>query len=103
MRVIKATVGCNYSRNAITHLRRGIIKMKSNNRYAGVDTFALKVIRSQVRKLIQSHPCFQGYDFEDLEQELVLDFILRWPKFDPDKGRKHTHILPVEVVPYKQE
>jgi RNA polymerase sigma factor (sigma-70 family) len=66
--------------------------MKSNNRYAGVDAFALKVIRSQVRKLIQSHPCFQGYDFEDLEQELVLDFILRWPKFDPNKGSKHTHI-----------
>lgn len=59
--------------------------MRSKNRYAGIDSYALSFIRKQTQKLI-GHPYFTRDDFEDIEQELVLDYIIRWKDFDPSKG-----------------
>lgn len=65
--------------------------MRSQNRYAGIDSYALSFIRQQINKMI-GHPYFSRDDYEDLEQELVLDFILRWPDFDASKGSKISFI-----------
>ena len=65
--------------------------MRSKNRYAGIDSYALYYIRLQTTKLT-GHPYFTPDDHEDIEQELVLDFILRWPDFDPARGSRISFI-----------
>ena len=63
----------------------------SNNRYGGVDSYAAFFIAFKVKQLIRS-PFFTYDDYEDLEQELMLAYLLGWPMFDPHKGHKNSFI-----------
>lgn len=66
--------------------------MQSNNRYRGIDTYALSCARYHARWLTEKHPCFTAADYEDIEQELILYFLLEAPKFDPEKSSWKLHI-----------
>jgi RNA polymerase sigma-70 factor (ECF subfamily) len=65
--------------------------MKSRNRYAGINPYALACVRYHARRLI-NHPCFTPDDYEDIEQDLVIHFLLEWPKFDPTRSSERLHI-----------
>ena len=65
--------------------------MHRNNRYEGIDEFAVRSIRSKARELVGQY----GYtrsDIKDLEQELVLDLLKRLPKYDPKRAQRNTFI-----------
>lgn len=63
----------------------------SKNRYSGVDSYAAFFIRLKVKQLIRS-PFFSYDDYEDIEQELMLAYLLGWPEFDSSKGHKNSYI-----------
>jgi DNA-directed RNA polymerase specialized sigma24 family protein len=65
--------------------------MHSNNRYQGVDSYALFCIRYQARKLARSS-VFTEADLEDIEQDLVLYFLDQATKFDPSRSDWKLHI-----------
>ena len=68
--------------------------MESQNRYDGVDTYAVTKIRYQARQLARSR-AFRQTDIEDLEQDLMLDLFRRLPAFDPSRASKNTFIARV--------
>lgn len=63
----------------------------SKNQYSGVESYAAFFIDYKIRKLIQL-PLFNQDDYEDLEQELMLAYLLAMPKFDPEKGNRKAFI-----------
>lgn len=63
----------------------------SNNRYGGVDSYAAFFIGYKVKQLIRS-PFFTYDDYEDLQQELMLAYLLAWPKFDKNQGDRRSFI-----------
>lgn len=63
----------------------------TKNKYSGVDSYAAFFIAYKVRKLIQL-PMFTSDDYEDLEQELMLAYLLAMPKFNPEKGNRKAFI-----------
>ena len=64
------------------------------NRYGGVDSYAVKHVSFKARVLLRT-PHFNKDDLEDLEQELMLAYLLAWPSFDPDKGNPKSFIKAV--------
>ena len=66
----------------------------SNNRYGGVDSYAAFFIGYKVKQLIRS-PFFKYDDYEDLQQELMLAYLLAWPTFDKNKGNRKSFIKAV--------
>jgi DNA-directed RNA polymerase specialized sigma24 family protein len=67
--------------------------MQSNNRYRGIDSYALSCARFHAQRLSSGHPCFNPGDYEDIEQELVLYFLAEAPKYDPAKSEWRLHVL----------
>ena len=65
--------------------------MESQNRYDGVDAYAVIKIRYQARRLALSRALHPS-DLEDLEQELMLDLLRRLPAFDPSKASRNSFI-----------
>ena len=63
----------------------------SNNRYGGVDSYAVFFVAYKAKTLTRS-PFFTRDDFEDLSQELMLAYLHAWPNFDPDKGGRRSFI-----------
>ena len=66
----------------------------SKNRYNGVDSDAVSFIKRKAKKLTRL-PFFTPNDYQDLQQELMIAFLLAWPKFDPSKGEPHSFIKAV--------
>ena len=66
----------------------------SNNRYDGVDSYAVFFVAHKARILIRS-PFFTRDDFEDLSQELMLAYLHAWPCFDETKGDPRSFIKSV--------
>ena len=66
----------------------------SNNRYGGVDSYAAFFIAYKARTLIRM-PMFSRDDLEDLEQDMLLYYLLSMPDFDPQKGDKRSFIKTV--------
>lgn len=66
----------------------------SNNRYGGVDSYAAFFIAYKARTLIRM-PMFSRDDQEDLEQDMLLYYLLSMPDFDPQKGDKRSFIKTV--------
>jgi RNA polymerase sigma factor (sigma-70 family) len=66
----------------------------SNNRYDGVDSYAVFFVAYKARILIRS-PFFTYDDFEDLSQELMLAYLHAWPRFDESKGDPRSFIKSV--------
>lgn len=67
--------------------------MQSKNRYQGIDSYALSCARHYARILSHKHPCFSPGDYEDIEQELILHFLLDMPKYDPAKSEWKQHVF----------
>jgi RNA polymerase sigma factor (sigma-70 family) len=64
------------------------------NRYGGVDLYAVKHVSFKARVLLRT-PHYTHDDLEDIEQELMLAYLLAWPSFDPDKGNPKSFIKAV--------
>lgn len=65
--------------------------MKSHNRYTGIDPYAIKCIRYNALKLARGRYFFPD-ELEDIEQELMIDLLLKLPSYNPTKSSKHTFI-----------
>jgi len=65
--------------------------MESQNRYDGIDAYAVTKVRFQARQLTRTR-VFHTTDIEDLEQDLMLDLLRRLPSFDPSKASRNTFI-----------
>lgn len=65
--------------------------MKSCNRYDGVDPYLLSQVRFRARSLSRNS-LMHGMELEDIEQELMLDFLVRQRSFDPGKASWATFI-----------
>jgi len=61
------------------------------NRYDGIDEDASYIIRRKARELIGKYG-FTRSDRDDLEQELVLELLIRLPKYDPTRSKRNTFI-----------
>ncbi len=66
----------------------------SQHRYRGVDSYAASFVSFKAKVLIRT-PHYTHDDLEDLEQELMLAYLLAWPSFDPDKGNPKSFIKTV--------
>ncbi len=62
-----------------------------SNRYDGLDLSTVKYIKKKAGQLIGRAGLVEG-DREDLEQELVLDLLVRIPQYDPTKSSRNTFI-----------
>ena len=56
-----------------------------------LNEYARSVIRKKARQLIGKYG-FTHDDREDLEQEMILDLLVRLPKFDPEKACLNTFV-----------
>jgi RNA polymerase sigma-70 factor (ECF subfamily) len=63
--------------------------MVSQNSYDGIDKYAVDLIRHKVRQLV-GKTRFTEDDRPDLEQELIIDLLLRMRYFNPAKAKKTT-------------
>jgi RNA polymerase sigma-70 factor (ECF subfamily) len=59
------------------------------NRYDGIDEYASKIIRIKASQLV-GKAGFTEADRKDLEQELMLDLLVRMRFYDPSKSQKNT-------------
>jgi len=64
------------------------------NRYSGVDSYAASFVSFKAKVLIRT-PLYTNDDLEDIEQELMLAYLLAWPSFDPGKGNPKSFIKAV--------
>lgn len=64
---------------------------KSQNRYEGIDQYVVNQVRYHARKLIR-HPGIHGMEVEDIEQELMLDYLSRSQAYDPEKAGWKTFV-----------
>ena len=61
-----------------------------------IQEYAVKVIRHQAQQLVGTAG-FTADDRADLEQELLLDVLKRWPKYDARKGTPKTFVARIVV------
>lgn len=66
----------------------------SQHRYRGVDFYAASFVSFKAKVLIRT-PHYTHDDLEDIEQELMLAYLLAWPSFNPDKGNPKSFIKAV--------
>lgn len=62
---------------------------KSKNRYDGIDPYAVSQTRYHARSMLRHHT-MAGMEIEDIEQELMLDYLSRIQSFDPEKSCRRT-------------
>lgn len=72
--------------------------MGYENRYQGIDDYAVRIIRYKARQLV-GRVGFIESDRQDLEQEMVFDLLRRLPKFKPERAQRNTFIA--RVVEHK--
>ncbi|MBK8482312.1 MAG: sigma-70 family RNA polymerase sigma factor [Proteobacteria bacterium] len=65
--------------------------MGRDNRYEGLDEYAVKIIRHKARQLV-GRAGLVAADRDDLEQDMVMDLLRRLPRFDPSKAKRETFI-----------
>lgn len=65
--------------------------MGNENKYEGLDAYAVKIIKHKARRLVGSAG-FVEEDRHDLEQELAVDLLRRLPHFDPALAKRETFI-----------
>jgi RNA polymerase sigma-70 factor, ECF subfamily len=68
--------------------------MGFENRYDGIDPYAVRIIKHKARKLV-GHSGFTESDREDLEQEMMMDLFRRLPKYNPNLSQRNTFIAQV--------
>lgn len=67
------------------------MSLKKRNSYKGLDEYASTFSRVKARQLAR----LAGYsnaDRDDIEQELLLEYILKIRQYDPSKGKKSTFV-----------
>lgn len=62
-----------------------------SSRQCVLNAYAREVIRHKARQLIGKYGFTNG-DYEDLEQEMALDLLMRLSKFDPSKASLNTFV-----------
>jgi RNA polymerase sigma-70 factor (ECF subfamily) len=72
--------------------------MGYENRYQGIDDYAVQIIRYKARQLV-GRVGFTESDRQDLEQEMMFDLLRRLPKFKPERAQRNTFIA--RVVEHK--
>ncbi|RMD62843.1 MAG: sigma-70 family RNA polymerase sigma factor [Planctomycetota bacterium] len=72
--------------------------MGFDNRYEGIDEYAVRIIKHKARQLV-GRAGFTESDREDLEQEMMLDLLRRLPKYNPDRAQRNTFIA--RIVEHK--
>jgi RNA polymerase sigma-70 factor (ECF subfamily) len=72
--------------------------MGIENRYQGIDDYAVKIIKYKAKQLVGRYG-LTIFDREDLEQEMILDLLHRLPKYNPKRARRNTFIA--RVVEHK--
>jgi len=72
--------------------------MGYENRYQGIDDYAVRIIRYKARQLV-GRVGFTESDRQDLEQEMIFDLLRRLPKFKPERAQRNTFIA--RVVEHK--
>ena len=65
--------------------------MQSSQKQQGINEYAARVIRHKARHLVGTAG-FTESDRDDLEQEMMLDVIMRLPKFDARRGTPKTFV-----------
>ena len=68
--------------------------MGFDDRFDGIDEYAARLIKYKARMLIGKYG-FTESNREDLEQDLILDFLQRLPKYNADRARFNTFIARV--------
>ncbi len=64
---------------------------KSQNRYEGIDQYVVNQVRYHARALTR-HPAVHGMEVEDIEQELMLDYLSRIQAYDPERASRRTFV-----------
>ena len=64
---------------------------KSSNRYEGIDQYTVQQVRYHARQMLRHHS-MAGMEVEDIEQELMLDYLSRIQSFDPEKACRKTFV-----------
>ena len=64
---------------------------KSQNRYDGIDPYVVSQVRYHSRQMLRHHT-MAGMEVEDIEQELMLDYLSRIQAFDPEKSCRNTFV-----------
>lgn len=65
--------------------------MGNENRYDGLDEYAVKLIRHKARQLV-GRGGFVEADRHDLEQDMAFDLLRRLPRFDSRLAKRETFI-----------
>lgn len=65
--------------------------MGNDNKYEGLDEYAVRLIKHKARQLV-GRAGFVEADRHDLEQEMVVDLLRRLPRFDPTLAKRETFI-----------
>jgi len=68
--------------------------MDANKKHDEIVDYAARIIRHKAKQLIGTAG-FTRLDREDLEQEMMLDLLMRLPKFDPNKSTHKTFVARV--------
>jgi len=63
----------------------------SNNNYKGINQYVINQVQYHARSLIR-HPSIHGFEVEDLEQEMMLDYLLRIKSYDQKKASFNTFV-----------
>lgn len=63
----------------------------SNNNYKGINTYVINQVHYHARSLIR-HPSIHNYEIEDLEQEMMLDYLSRIQAYDLEKASFKTFV-----------
>jgi len=66
----------------------------SHNRYHGIESYAVSFASYKAKLLIRT-PLFTDYDFEDLQQDLIIAYLHAWPSFNANKGDRRSFIKSV--------
>ncbi len=65
--------------------------MGNENKYEGLDEYAIRLIRHKARQLV-GRAGYVEADRQDIEQVLVIDLLRRMPCFDPALSKRETFI-----------
>jgi hypothetical protein len=68
----------------------------SKNNYEGIHPYVVNQVRYHARSLMR-HSAIHGVEVEDLEQELMLDYLSRKQAYDPEKAKWSTFVVGVLV------
>ncbi len=63
----------------------------SKNNYEGIHPYVVNQVRYHARSLMR-HSAIHGVEVEDLEQELMLDYLSRKQAYDPEKAKWSTFV-----------